>query len=71
MPMPNPTTELTERERSIARLVIEELTDEAIAYRLGLSRQHVKNTLVELRRKLGATPRVGVALAVERGQVPR
>lgn len=60
---------LTARERSIALLIAQELTDAEIAHRLSLSTQHVKNTQIELRRKLGVISRVGVAMAVERGEV--
>lgn len=61
--------QLTARERSIALLIAQELTDSEIAYRLGLSCQHVKNTQITLRAKLNVISRVGVALAVARGEV--
>lgn len=61
--------QLTDRERSIALLIVLELTDQQIAHKLGLSTQHVKNTQITLRQKLGVVSRVGVALAVARGEV--
>lgn len=62
-------TIITERERAIAALVAQDLSDAEIADQLGFSAQHVKNTLMDLRERLGARSRVGVALAYERGEL--
>ena len=60
---------LTPREAQIARLTAQELSNRQIAYKLGLAPQTIKNAQTTLRRKLGIETRVGVALAVQRGEV--
>lgn len=60
---------LTPRQRQVAELVHEDLTDKEIASRLCLSRAGtIKVYLFSIRVKLGVRSRVGVALWVERQQ---
>lgn len=59
---------LTEREREVAELVAEGLTNRLIADRLFLSEATVKVHLGRVMLKLAADTRVGVAIAVERAR---
>ncbi len=60
---------VTEREYDVAALTAADLMDKEIAARLHITVQTVKNHQIELKRKIGASTRVGVALAFERGQL--
>ncbi|TAH50143.1 MAG: LuxR family transcriptional regulator [Chloroflexota bacterium] len=57
-------TPLSPREIEIARLVARELCDKEIAKQLGLSRATVRFHLKNLRKKLGVSSRVGIAVWV-------
>ena len=59
---------LTPRQREIAALVAEGLTNDEIAERLGLVRGTVANLVVKVMRKLGLRNRVQLAVwAVKQG----
>ena len=63
-----PVTALTPREREVAALIAEGLSNAEIAQRLGLSPGTVGNHLGHILRALGARNRVQVAVwAVEQG----
>lgn len=65
---PEPTPELTPREREILRLLIDGDTNAEIAARLGLSLYTVKNHVRNLLGKLGVSSRTeAVSLALQRG----
>lgn len=60
---------LSPRQFEIAKLIAEGLSDKEIAARLSISLHTVKNTMTEIRRRMGAHSRLGVAVAVMRGAV--
>lgn len=53
---------LSPREKEIVSLLLEDLPDKAIADRLGLTTDTVRQYQKAIRRKLGCASRVGVAL---------
>jgi DNA-binding NarL/FixJ family response regulator len=57
---------LTERERQVARLVVDRKTNPEIAAELFLSPKTVETHLRNMLRKLGVASRVEIARAVER-----
>ena len=57
---------LSDREREIAALVLDRLTNREIAERLVLSEKTIERHMSHIFRKLGATSRVEVARALER-----
>jgi DNA-binding NarL/FixJ family response regulator len=57
---------LTERERSILRLVLESLSNDEIAARLGLSRKTVEANLTRLYDRFDVLSRTELALRAER-----
>lgn len=59
---------LSPREREVARLVHGEMGDKQIAQRLGVCTTTAKSHLLNIRAKLGAPTRIGVALWYERHQ---
>lgn len=65
------TARLSPRERAVAALVAEALTNKQIAARLEISESRVKNYITEILRKTGLVSRVAVALAVERKELER
>ena len=68
-PAPRPgSTALTEREREIADLVTDRLTNREIAAQLFLSEKTIESHLRNVFVKLGASSRVEVARMVERSQ---
>jgi DNA-binding NarL/FixJ family response regulator len=68
----NGTKLLTKRERDVARLVSEGLTNRAISKQLGLSEHTVRNYLLRVFDKLGVSTRVELVLYClqERQQMP-
>jgi non-specific serine/threonine protein kinase len=54
-------TDLTMREREVARLVAAGMTDRQVAEQLGLSTRTVESHLANIRGKLGALNRTQVA----------
>ncbi len=58
-------TALTEREREIARLVVDRKTNTEIAAELFLSQKTVETHLRNIFRKMGVTTRVALARAIE------
>ncbi|MFN8482097.1 MAG: response regulator transcription factor [Anaerolineae bacterium] len=69
-PTPPPET-LTPREREVLRLMVEGLTNKAIAVRLGISEHTVKFHIGAILGKLGAGSRTeAVSIAVRQGLVP-
>lgn len=58
---------LTKREREVALLIAEELTDLEIADRLSISPHTVKDHIHAVLRKTSSRTRVGIALAIQRG----
>jgi DNA-binding NarL/FixJ family response regulator len=57
---------LTERERQVARLVVDRKTNQEIAAELFLSQKTVETHLSNIFNKIGVTSRVALARAVER-----
>ncbi|MFN8498070.1 MAG: response regulator transcription factor [Anaerolineae bacterium] len=69
-PTPPPET-LTPREREVLRLMVEGLSNKAIAVRLGISEHTVKFHIGAILGKLGAGSRTeAVSIAVRQGLVP-
>lgn len=68
---PDPTQGLSEREREVAHLVADGLSNAEIAAQLYLSLATVKTYLTRLFTKTGATSRVQLALAIERARLAR
>ncbi|MBM6576021.1 PAS domain S-box protein [Microvirga sp. SRT01] len=67
-----PTAELTPREREILDLICDDIDDTAIAARLGLSRNTVRNHVARLYAKIGVNRRSGaVVWGRERGMGTR
>jgi DNA-binding NarL/FixJ family response regulator len=67
-PDPAPLTALTPREREVAALVTEGLSNAEIAQRLVLTEGTVANHLAHIMRRLGARNRVRVAMwAIRQG----
>lgn len=65
------TARLTPMEIRVVELLSEDLSDEAIAERLRISRRTVEDHLANARAKTGARTRVGlVVLALREGLVP-
>ncbi len=63
-----PPTDLSKREREVLELICEDLDDAAIAERLGLSRNTVRNHVARLYAKIGVNRRsAAVVWAHERG----
>lgn len=58
--MAPPPLVLTGRQRDMVELVAQELSNEEIARRLGISPQTVKNHMTMLMARLGCQTRVGV-----------
>ena len=56
-----PSDELTERERAVARLVADGLSDKEIGARLGISTRTAQNHVQHIREKLGSRSRVDIA----------
>jgi DNA-binding NarL/FixJ family response regulator len=57
---------LSTMQRAVMVLVVKEKTDREIGLALGRSPRTIEKHMVELRRKLGARSRVGVAVAAVR-----
>jgi DNA-binding CsgD family transcriptional regulator len=57
-----PNLNLTPRQLEITALVAEEMTDEEIAYRLGVHVKTIRSINMTSRRKLNVASRVGMAL---------
>jgi DNA-binding NarL/FixJ family response regulator len=67
-----PTADLTPREREILDLICDDIDDTAIAVRLGLSRNTVRNHVARLYAKIGVNRRSGaVVWGRERGMGTR
>jgi DNA-binding NarL/FixJ family response regulator len=62
--------ELSERERQIAGLLVEGLTNKEIAEQLFLSTETIKSYVARILRKLGARNRVQAAVLLARGGMP-
>lgn len=58
------TITLTPRQRTIAELVADDLSNKEIAAQLGISLQTVKNILCAVQAKLGTRSRAGIAAVV-------
>lgn len=59
---------LTPREADIARGLLKAASNKAIAHRLGLTEQSVKNRLTGLYRKWGVTTRLELVVALMNGR---
>lgn len=59
---------LTPREQEILDALLAAASNRAIAERLGISEQSVKNRLTSIYKKLGVTSRVQLILAVMKSQ---
>lgn len=71
-PTPAPPSDLTPREREILDLICDDLDDAAIAARLGLSRNTVRNHVASIYAKAGVSRRSGaVVWGRERGMGSR
>ena len=57
-----PATTLTERQREIAALIVEGLTNQAIADRLGMARALVSQHVADILWRLGVTSRNEIAV---------
>lgn len=66
MPAKFPSSVLSQRQRELAQLVVEGLSNAEIAARLGLQLQTVKNRLSELYERTGVRNRVELAMLVSR-----
>lgn len=58
---------LTPRERQIVDAILDAASNKAIAARLGITEQSVKNRLTALYRKIGVTSRLELVLMLTRG----
>ena len=66
--LPPPVAKLTPREREIIDAIFSAASNRAIAERLGISEQSVKNRLTGLYKKLGVGNRVGLILVLMKTQ---
>jgi DNA-binding NarL/FixJ family response regulator len=64
--VPSATSALTERECDVLRLIVEGLTNKEIAARLQISSATVKNHVLHITNKLGATDRTQAAVSAIR-----
>lgn len=64
--LPPPVVKLTPREREIIDAILGAASNRAIAQRLGISEQSVKNRLTNVYRKLGVGNRVELILVLMR-----
>jgi DNA-binding NarL/FixJ family response regulator len=64
---PRVAASLTPREREIVDAVLDAASNKAIAARLGITEQSVKNRLTTLYRKLGVAGRLELALMLMGG----
>lgn len=64
--LPPPVIKLTPREREIIDALMAAASNKAIAERLGIREQSVKNRLTSLYRKLGVGNRVQLILVLTR-----
>ena len=62
--LPPPVVKLTPREREIIDAIFSAASNRAIAARLGISEQSVKNRLTGLYKKLGVANRVELILVL-------
>ena len=62
--LPPPVVKLTPREREIIEAILSAASNRAIADRLGISEQSVKNRLTGLYKKLGVASRVELILVL-------
>ena len=62
--VPPRVVKLTPRETEIVEAILSAASNKAIAAKLGLTEQTVKNRLTRLFRKLGVTTRLELALLV-------
>jgi DNA-binding NarL/FixJ family response regulator len=62
--LPPPVIKLTPREREIIDAILSAASNRAIAERLGISEQSVKNRLTGLYKKLGVGNRVELVLVL-------
>ena len=62
--VPPRTVKLAPREAEIVEAILTAASNKAIAAKLGLTEQTVKNRLTRLYRKLGVTTRLELALLV-------
>ena len=65
----NPESNLTQRQREIARLVATGITNKAIGCRLHISERTVRNLLTTIYAKTGTQSRVELAVGVARGVI--
>ena len=62
--LPPPVVKITPREREIIDAILNAASNRAIADRLGISEQSVKNRLTALYKKLGVASRVELILVL-------
>ena len=62
--LPPPVVKITPREREIIDAILNAASNRAIADRLGISEQSVKNRLTALYKKLGVNSRVELILVL-------
>lgn len=65
--LPPSVVTLTPREREIADAILGAASNKAIAERLGISEQSVKNRLTSLYRKIGVASRLELVLVLMKG----
>lgn len=62
--LPPPAVKLTPRESEIVQAVLDAASNRAIAERLGISEQSVKNRLTSLYKKIGVGNRLELVLVL-------
>jgi DNA-binding NarL/FixJ family response regulator len=71
VPRSGPYDELTDREREVLQLVAEGLSNQEVAYRLGLAEKTIKHHMTNILGKLQVRSRVEAALLVAREGPPQ